>query len=177
MKIKDIILEAFTKSPSRYSGGPQSVTRSVARGLPSLHPTGGYKYGPPAFIAKAMNQKKNREEKFNALPTAKEKFDFLFNIKSTKAEGNTRIAFDIRFADPNGNLARQTLQITKYDPTSGNIELFDNRNKIDYSSNTKDFEYVKRERSSSSTKFRYIFIAKPKTASTSAVPAYQRGEF
>ena len=177
MKIKDIILEAFTKSPSRYSSGPQTVTRSIAGGLPSLHPTGGYKSGPPSFIVKSMKQKSNREEKFNALPTAKEKFDFLFNIKSTKAEGNTRIAFDIRFADPNGNPARQTLQITKYDPASGNIELFDNRNKIDYSSNTNDFKYVKRERSSSSTMFRYIFIAKPKSASTSAMPAYQRGEF
>ena len=178
MKIKDVILEAITKSPSRYSSGPQTVTRSVARGLPSLHPTGGYKYGPPAFISKAMNQKRNREEKFNALPTAKEKFDFLYNIKSTKGEGNTRIAFDIRLPDVNGAPTRQPLQILKYDPASGNIELFDNRNKIDYSSNTNDFVYIKRERSSSSTLFRYIFVAKPKTASTSsAMPAYQRGEF
>ena len=77
MKIKEIISEAFTKSPSRYSSGPQSVTRSIAGGLPSLHPTGGYKSGPPSFIVKSMKQKRNREEKFNTLPTAKEKFDFL----------------------------------------------------------------------------------------------------
>ncbi len=175
MKIRDIISEAFTKSPSRYSGGPQSVTRSIT--APDITRPRGIKEVPPGFVRKAIKQKYDREDKFNALPTAKEKFDFLYSIKSAKAQGSTRIAFDIRFADPKGNPTRQTLQITKYDPTSGNIELFDNRNKIDYSSNTKDFEYVKRERSSSSTKFRYIFIAKPKTASTSAVPAYQRGEF
>jgi hypothetical protein len=177
MKIKDIISEAFTKSPSRYSSGPQSVTRSIAGGLPSLHPTGGYKSGPPSFIVKSMKQKRNREEKFNALPTAKEKFDFLYNIKTAKAEGNSVINISIRFPDANGTPGRWPLQIRKYDPASGNIELFDNRNKIEYSSNTKDFMYVKRERGPSSTLFNYIFVAKPKTASTSAVPAYQRGEF
>jgi hypothetical protein len=177
MKIKDIISEAFTKPPSRYSSGPQSVTRSIAGGLPSLHPTGGYKSGPPSFIVKSMKQKRDREEKFNALPTAKEKFDFLYNIKTAKAEGNSVINISIRFPDANGTPGRWPLQITKYDPASGNIELFDNRNKIEYSSNTKDFMYVKRERGPSSTLFNYIFVAKPKTASTSAVPAYQRGEF
>ena len=178
MKIKEIILEAITKSPSRYSSGPQTVTRSIAGGLPSLHPTGGYRYGPPTFIAKSMKQKKNREEKFNALPTAKEKFDFLYNIKSAKGAGSSVLAYDIRLPDANGAQTRQPLQILKYNPASGDIELFDNRNKIDYSSNTNDFVYIKRERSSSSTLFRYIFVAKPKTASTSsAMPAYQRGEF
>jgi hypothetical protein len=83
----------------------------------------------------------------------------------------------VKFADVNGKPDRFGLQIDNYNPTTGDITLIDNRNKISYQSNVNSFQYFGRYRGMQQSQIDYIFIAKPKSASTSAMPAYQRGEF
>ena len=170
MKIKDIILEVFlTKAPSKYSGGSQSTTRKIS----APYVGGGFKMRPNSIQRNA----KKRFEKFSNLPSAKEKFDFLYNWNKSGAIGSKNNKLSVRFADVNGKPDRSGLQIDNYNPTTGDITLIDNRNKISYQSNVNSFQYFGIYRGTQQSNIDYIFIAKPKTASTSAMPAYQRGEF
>jgi hypothetical protein len=170
MKIKDIILEVFlTKAPSKYSGGSQSTTRKIS----APYVGGGFKTGPSSIERNAQK----RFEKFSNLPSAKEKFDFLYNWNKSDAIGSKNNKLSVKFADVNGKPDRFGLQIDNYNPTTGDITLIDNRNKISYQSNVNSFQYFGRYRGMQQSQIDYIFIAKPKSASTSAMPAYQRGEF
>lgn len=151
MKIKEVISEVFlTKSPSKYSGGPSSSAHRIS--APSIEFNAGGR-DAPGFVKAAMHQSQQRKKDFNELSTGKEKFDFIYFLKTGKTSHSVKVS-----QTPDN--IRNSLKIQDYDKDTGEITLTKSSSSgyiTVYKGNTNNFEFIKRQRPVSSSQYSYIF--------------------
>ena len=171
MKIKEL-LEGVGKSPSNYGGGAPSMSaqRMTAPPISTVD-----KSAP--WVKAAIGQSYKRTTDFNKLKTAKEKFDFLYNLTAGKTTNKIRIE---------GPSAR-VYYIQSYDPKTGNITLSiktrESNNTV--SGNVNNFTYKGRMGTATGSAKTYTFIpgeltivgSEPKQLGRPAGPAKKKYNF
>jgi hypothetical protein len=141
MKIKEL-LEGVRKSPGQYGGGGPSMSaqRMTAPMVSTVDRTA-------PWVKAAIGKARKKSQDFNALPTDKEKFDFIYKLQSTSTL--------IRILSP----GRNPYHIQSYDPATGDISLLlktPKGNEI-VTGNTNNFTYQGRQVTPSTGGKTYIF--------------------
>lgn len=137
MRAKEFLQEAqATGTPTRARAIDAPRVSTIDRSAP--------------WVKAAIGRAQQRKRRFEELTTGKEKFDFLYNLKTGKS--NNRIMILGR--------GRQNLQIKSYDPATGDIvmTLSTGQEVNTYSGNTNNFKFVRSEKSGTTGSARnYIF--------------------
>jgi len=136
------------------AGNPQMVARRIsAPGVSTVD------YSAPWVQAK-MQQARQRKKSFNELETDKEKFDFLYKLKT----GKTTNTIKIQGPSPDRFGAPITLNIENYNPATGDIELVGyarqgraGSQELKYRANTGTFEFGGRSRKGLAGAYNYSF--------------------
>jgi hypothetical protein len=145
MKIQEL-LEGVRKSPSQYGGGAPSMSaqRMTAPPISTVDRSA-------PWTKASIGQAYKRTKDFNELKTAKEKFDFLYNLTAGKTTNKIRIE---------GPSRSRVYYIQSYDPKTGNITLSiktrESNNTV--SGNVNDFTYKGRMGTATGSAKTYTFI-------------------
>ena len=164
MKIQEL-LEGVRKSPSQYGGGApaMSAQRMTAPPISTVDRSAPW---TKAAIGKAYKRTKD----FNELKTAKEKFNFLYNLTAGKTSNK------IRIEGPSGihGYSNNLYHIQSYNPSTGDITLTLKTRESDntVTGNVNDFTYKGRMGTATGSAKTYTFIpgkltmvgSEPKTA-------------
>jgi hypothetical protein len=101
------------------------------------------------WVKKGINTARERTQAVKAAETAKEKFDYVYGLKSTTSV--------VRVAIQQTPTTKVRASVRSYDPATGDIELQTAHHV--YEANTNDFEYLGREKAISTPIKKYKFIA------------------
>jgi hypothetical protein len=139
MRAHEFIIEA---------GNPQMVARRISAPRVSTVDTSA------PWVQAAMQQARQRKKSFNELATDKEKFDFLYKLKT----GKTTNTIKIQGPAASSYGAPIVLNIENYNPATGDIELVGyarqgraGSQELKYRANTNTFNYSSRFRKGIST--------------------------
>ena len=165
MRIREL-LEGVRKSPGNYGGGAPSMSAQRVT-APSISTVDRSAPWTKAAIGKSYKRTKD----FNELETAKEKFDFLYNLTTGKTTNKIRIEgpTDIGYANA-------AYRIQTYNPATGDITLLLKTPQADnvVTGNTNNFKYQGRTKSVGGPKT-YTFIPSELTKVSSTKIPTTRG--
>ena len=154
------LFEGLRKSPGQYGGGAPSMSaqRVTAPSISTVDRSA-------PWVKAAIGKARKKTQDFNALATAKEKFDFIYKLKNTSTK--------LRILGQGHN----PYHIQSYDPATGNISLLLKTSQGDkiVTGNTNDFTYQGRHSTSTSGGKTYTFVPGKVTAVSTGPQQAVRG--